>query len=101
MLQVFKEEFSNILKKIMHVKTVNFIIGWGMVHDQDCTTNGDGPDPYSMCKFPFLNSGILISDCISITSPSGSNKACERISKQVMKTHGKFPPDGYSRVCIL
>ena len=72
-----------------------------MVHDQDCTTNGDGPDPYSMCKFPFLNSGILINDCISITSPSGSNKACERISNQVRKTHGKFPPDGYSRVCIL
>ena len=64
----------------------------------DCTTNGDGPDPYSMCKFPFLNSGILIHDCISIKSPSGSNEACVRISKQLMKTHGTFPPDGYSQV---
>ena len=72
-----------------------------MVHDEECTTEGDGPDPYSMCKFPFWNSGILISDCISIFSPSASNKACKRISNQVTKTHGKFPPNGYSQVCIL
>ena len=51
-----------------------------------------------MCKFPFFNSGILINDCISITTPSGGNKACKRISKQVMKMHGKFPPNGYAQV---
>ena len=79
---------------------MNFIIGWGMVHDQDCTTNGDGPDPYSMCKFPFLNSGILINDCISIVSPSIENKACERLRNQLNKSHENFPPDGYSRVLM-
>ena len=78
-------------------KGVVYVAGYPNYNDQDCTTNDDGPDPYSMCKFPFINSGMLISNCISITSPSGNNEACKRIHKQVMKTHGQFPPNGYSQ----
>ena len=72
-------------------------IGWGLTNDQDCTTNDDGPDPYSLCKFPFYTNNLLVSDCISIMSPSGNNNACKRLSKE---SGGKFPPPGYSRVCI-
>ena len=69
-------------------------------NDPVCSTNGDGPDPYSLCKFPFFTSGLLVTGCITTTSPSGKNKICEKIIKQVTKDHGKFPPPGYSQVCF-
>ena len=71
-----------------------------MAKNQDCTTNGDGPDPYSFCKFPFKDSSsdLLINDCIAMRSPSGKNMACERLSNQFIKMKEKFPPDGYSGV---
>ena len=83
-----------------YVQKKSKFIGWGMTNDQDCTTNDDGPDPYSLCKFPFFTSKLLVPNCITTMSPSGNNKACKRLSKQVTKSGGKFPPRGYSRVCI-
>ena len=71
-----------------------------MINDNECTTNDDGPVPYSLCKFPFFTSGLLVTGCISVASPSGRNKICKRISKQVTKDRGKFPPPGHSRVCM-
>ena len=90
---------SNQNSQVNFQKKSKFI-GWGSTNDQDCTTNDDGPDPYSLCKFPFLKGGLLHTECLPSTSPSGNNKVCVRMSEQVTKDHRKFPPPGYSRVCI-
>ena len=87
----------------------NFPDSQGQVHvagyqkpnnDLGCSTTGDGPDPYSPCKFPFRTRGFTVGDCIYTESPSGQSKDCKRISKQVTKDYGKFPPPGYSQVCF-
>ena len=56
-----------------------YVAGWGRTGDPVCTTNKDGPAPYSKCKKPFNNNGISNWGCSHTMSPSNSDRSCKRL----------------------
>lgn len=54
-----------------------YVAGWGASSSQ-CDSNNHGPDPHTMCKFPFQYNGQVYSQCTRIPPPSSKNKVCQQ-----------------------
>ena len=82
-----------------------YVAGWGSHHEartqEKCTTNHEGPDPYSKCKYPFRYLNMVWNQCIKSPTPSGRNDICMKLNKEKQdknKTRINFLDKGYSRV---
>ena len=86
---------------------VVYVAGWGLHHEangkqEECTTNKDGPDPFSKCKFPFRYHTLEFFSCIGVSPPSSHIDVCKELKKQMLqnKNRTNLIEDGYARVRI-
>ena len=77
--------------------------GWGS--NDECTTNNNGPDPFSKCKFPFFSEDagltLPLNHCLLTKSPSAKNKGCHVLFKMMIKRKGNnasLIDENYGRV---
>lgn len=71
--------------------------GWGSTQDSMCTTDANGPDPFTRCKFPFLYAMTTFHNCVPADSPTYANPLC----KALLKAVGKVPATGYTSTSIF
>ena len=65
-----------------------YVGGWGASFSQ-CDTNDYGPNPHTMCKFPFKYDGHTYNYCSRGKPPSAENKICKLFFKWLKKAAGK------------
>ena len=79
-----------------------YVAGWGSHHEartqEKCTTNHEGPDPYSKCKYPFRYLNMVWNQCIKSATPSAKNEICMKLNKEMNTTGTNFLEKGYARV---
>ena len=82
-----------------------YVAGWGSHHEartqEKCTTNHEGPDPYSKCKYPFKYLNMVWNQCIKYSTPSAEKKICMELNKKKQeknKNETNFLQKGYARV---
>merc|ERR1711953_1131901 len=52
-----------------------YVGGWG-ASQFACDTNEHGPNPHTMCKFPFNYQGQVFQRCTRLPTPSATNPIC-------------------------
>lgn len=55
-----------------------FVGGWGANYAY-CSTNKDGPNPHTQCKFPFKYKGQVFSQCTRLPTPTSDNPICKQL----------------------
>ena len=74
-------------KKFPDKTGVVYVAGWGSHHEartqEKCTTNHEGPDPYSKCKFPYVYGELEFHGCLKTSSPSSRNSKCMKLYEEV------------------
>ena len=55
-----------------------FVGGWGASKFM-CDTNEHGPNPHTMCKFPFEHNGQVFDRCTRMPTPSASSPVCMQL----------------------
>ena len=55
-----------------------YVGGWG-ASQFSCDTNHFGPNPHTMCKFPFVHNGQVHQRCAKIPTPAAHNPVCAQL----------------------
>ena len=61
-----------------------YVSGWGLGH-YSCNTNDFGPNPHTMCKFPFVHNEQVHEKCTTLPTPASDNPVCKQLFKWAKK----------------
>ena len=61
-----------------------YVGGWGTSKNK-CDTNDFGPNPHSVCKFPFQYRGQVFNKCSRMPTPAAMNPVCNELFKWAQK----------------
>ena len=62
-----------------------YVGGWG-ASKFACDTNDHGPNPHTMCKFPFEHKGQVFHQCTRLPTPSASSPVCRQLFQWAKKS---------------
>ena len=65
-----------------------YVGGWG-ASQFACDTNEHGPNPHTMCKFPFNYQGQVFQRCTRMPTPSATNPICVELFKWAERSKSK------------
>jgi hypothetical protein len=57
-----------------------YVAGWG-ASKHSCDTTEHGPEPHTMCKFPFKYKGQVLNRCTRLPTPASDNPICGQLFK--------------------